>query len=165
VTDGLPNLDSAPNICVKGTRSLACFRVVAAFARAPRPLRKWRWAAQVVIGPGAIKVPMNEIHRLERKTCLSTLATLRTNLLEHVSHNRRRFQSATLLVWSERGRSEVVVLVREVVLSTAVAIVTCKTGNGRARTRPTKGASDATAAIVLGPRRCWLFSRSCLGSW
>jgi hypothetical protein len=37
-------------------------------------------------------------------------------------------------------------------------------GNGRAPARPTKGATDATAAAVLGLRRYWLFSRSCPGS-
>jgi hypothetical protein len=46
-------------------------------------------------------------------------------VLEHVSHNRRRFQSATLLVWSERGRSEVIVLVREILRVTAVHLASC----------------------------------------
>jgi hypothetical protein len=38
-------------------------------------------------------------------------------------------------------------------------------GNGRVPARPTKGTTDATAAAVLGLRRCWLFSRFCPGSW
>jgi hypothetical protein len=55
---------------------------------------------------------------------------------------------------SECGRSEVVALVREVLWVTAtstssvqaVHLASCGEGNGRARTRPTKGAADATAA-------------------
>jgi hypothetical protein len=49
---------------------------------------------------------------------------------------------------SERGRSEVVVLVREVVRVTAVHLASCGGGNGRAPARPTRGGTDATAAAV-----------------
>jgi hypothetical protein len=44
-----------------------------------------------------------------------------------------------------RGRSEVVVLVREVVRATAVHLANCGGGYGRARTRPTKGAKKQRA--------------------
>jgi hypothetical protein len=67
-------------------------------------------------------------------------------------------------VWSERGLSEVVVLVRGKVWVTAVLSAKCGQGNGRPWSRPTTGASDATAAAVLGLKRRWLFSRSCPGS-
>jgi len=48
-----------------------------------------------------------------------------------------------------RGRSEMVVLVREVLWVTAVYPASFGRGNGRAPARPTKGAADATAATFL----------------
>jgi hypothetical protein len=65
---------------------------------------------------------------------------------------------------SDRGRSEEVALVREVLSVTAVHLTSCGEGYGRAPARPTKGAADATAAAVLCLRRCWWFSQSCPGS-
>jgi hypothetical protein len=50
---------------------------------------------------------------------------------------------------SERGRSEVVVLVRDEVWVTAVLSAKCGQGNGRPWSRPTTGAADATAAAFL----------------
>jgi hypothetical protein len=54
--------------------------------------------------------------------------------------------------WSECSRNEVVVLVREVLRVTAVHPTNCGGGNGRVPARPTKGASDATAA-TFGPEK------------
>jgi hypothetical protein len=46
---------------------------------------------------------------------------------------------------SEHGRSEVVVVVREVVRVTAVHPANCGEGNGRAQAHPTKGAKKQRA--------------------
>jgi hypothetical protein len=53
---------------------------------------------------------------------------------------------------SERGRSVVAVLVKKVLRVTAVHLASCGGGYGRAPARPTKGASDATAA-AFGPEK------------
>lgn len=47
---------------------------------------------------------------------------------------------------SERGRSEIVALVRGKVCVTVVSFAKCGQGNGRPWSRPTTGASDASAA-------------------
>jgi SAM-dependent methyltransferase len=65
-----------------------------------------------------------------------------------------------------RGRSEVVVLVREVLRVTAVHPASCGRWQRPCAGPPNKGCSRCHRCGILGLRRSWLFSRTCPGiSW